>query len=180
MRALQNEDSFASPQNMPSVVPGPVAPRPQFGSVPNPMARPTNMGQMTAPINIAPPRSRAMQVPNPMARPSFGSDRNPLEAAFQGFNNWAQGLINAPRMVGNAFAAPFQAIGNAFGGSNRPMNLAPPQQMFRQGANLPSSNTANWQDNSKLPTYASVTGNSGGTGASAFDAWADSLGSAFY
>jgi hypothetical protein len=180
MRALQNEDPFASPQNMPSVVPGPVAPRPQFGSVPNPMARPANMGQMTAPINIAPPRSRAMQVPNPMARPSFGSDRNPLEAAFQGFNNWTQSLMNAPRMVGNAFASPMQAISNAFGGNNRPMNIAPLRQILRQGTNLPSSNTANWQDNTGLPTYASVTGNSGGTGASAHDAWADSLGSSFY
>jgi hypothetical protein len=155
MRALQNEDPFASLQNMPSVLPGPVAPRPPFGSV-----------------------------PNPMARPSFRSDRNPLESAFQGFNNWTQSLMNAPRIVGNAFASPMQAISNAFGGNNRPMNIAPPRsifnQMFRQGTNLPSSNTANWQDNTGLPTYASVTGNSGGTGASAHDAFADSLGSSFY
>jgi hypothetical protein len=117
-----------------------------------------------------------------MARPD--PRQNPIEQAFAGFNDWITPRLGpmAGTAIGGALGGPLGALVGGMGGygiqqvaANNGGNVS-----FVQGSNLPSANTPNWQDNTGLPTYASVTGRSGGTGASAHDAWSDSLGSSFY
>jgi hypothetical protein len=177
-RALQGVDPFAS---APPAPPQTITERYQV-SVPNPVARPT----------VPAPTPRGPQfagVPNPMARPSsLPQRRGGIEQAFAGFNDWIGGRAGpiAGSMLGGALGGPIGALVGGLGGYGAQQawggNLSLPQVNLVQGTNLPApgTTTPNWQDTTGLPTYASVTGNSGGTGASAHDAWADSLGSAFY
>jgi hypothetical protein len=180
-RALQGVDPFAAPTATPFSIPGPSVPAPssQFGNVPNPVARPVDNSAIVLPAQ--PP----------------SAPRNPRQTPMDGISDFLSGMFSTDRiapMAGTALGGMIGGpIGAALGGlggmafnnyqANQPMSLSPTaaaRQGFVQGSNRPTQNTPNWQDNTGLPTYASVTGNSGGTGASAHDAWADSLGSAFY
>ncbi|MFN3169302.1 MAG: D-Ala-D-Ala carboxypeptidase family metallohydrolase [Hyphomicrobiales bacterium] len=152
---------------------------PKFGMVPNPTARP-NMGPNVGMVGAPMARSRVRSVPSPVAAPTRRQASSLLQA-FDGFNDWIEPRVGqmAGAALGSMFGGPIGGLIGGFGGygvqqaMNGNLNLV-------QGSNLPSSSTPNWQDNTGLPTYASVTGRSGGTGASAHDSWADSLGSDFY